>query len=237
MFPPIAFDAQTLARALFWSAITIVFYLASKATYRRWPRWWLSPLLVTPALVLLVLLALRTDYGEYIGGTHWLVALLGPATVAFALPIYEQRALVARHWPTLAAGVLAGTATAFGTAWLFATMLGLDGALRLSLLPRSTSTPFAMAVSGDIGGIPDLTALFVVLTGVFGAALGEIMLARLPIRSSLARGALLGIGAHGAGTARAREIGAEEGAVAGLVMVFVGLFNVLLAPLLPLLLR
>ena len=85
-------------------------------------------------------------------------------------------------------------------------------------------------VSGDIGGLPDLTAVFVVATGILGAALGEILLARLPLRSTLARGALLGMGAHGAGTAKAYEIGAEEGSIAGLVMVLVGVFNVLLAP-------
>ncbi len=125
--------------------------------------------------------------------------------------------------------MLAGTATSIGTSWLLATLLGLDGALRLSLLPRSISTPFAMEVSGDIGGIPDLTAVFVVITGVLGAALGEFILAWLPIRSTLARGALFGVGAHGAGTAKAHEIGREEGSIAGLVMVLVGLLNVVAA--------
>ncbi|MGO9428976.1 LrgB family protein, partial [Rhodoblastus sp.] len=129
----------------------------------------------------------------------------------------------------LAAGMLAGTATSIGTSWLLATLLGLDGALRLSLLPRSISTPFAMEVSGDIGGVPDLTAVFVVITGVLGAALGEFILAWLPIRSTLARGALFGVGAHGAGTAKAHEIGREEGSIAGLVMVLVGLLNVVAA--------
>ncbi len=93
------------------------------------------------------------------------------------------------------------------------------------------STPFAMEVSGDIGGAPDLTACFVAMTGVLGAVLGDFMLAWLPIRSSLARGALFGIGAHGAGTARAYGIGREEGSVAGLVMMLAGLTSVLVAPL------
>jgi putative effector of murein hydrolase len=94
------------------------------------------------------------------------------------------------------------------------------------------STPFAMTVSGDIGGVPNLTAVFVIFTGVFGAALGEAMLAILPLRSVLARGALFGMGAHAAGVAKAHEIGREEGSIAGLVMVLVGLLNVLAAPLL-----
>ena len=129
-------------------------------------------------------------------------------------------------------GVVIGSATAMASAWAMASALGLSGALRLSLLPRSMSTPFAMSVSGDIGGSPDLTAVFVMITGICGAALGELMLNWLPLRSTLARGALLGMGTHGAGTAKAREIGEEEGSIAGLVMVFAGLLNVLAAPIL-----
>ncbi|MDR3465204.1 MAG: LrgB family protein [Xanthobacteraceae bacterium] len=223
--------------ALFWSTVTIALYVVAKRLYQRWPRWWLMPLAVAPVALIAAALALHTSYHDYIRGTHWIVSLLGPATVAFAVPIYEQRALIRRQWWVLAAGMLAGSITSMITAWALATTLGLNGALRLSLLPRSMSTPFAMAVSDEIGGVPELTAVFVIATGVLGAIMGEIMLARFPIRSALAKGALLGVGAHGAGTAKAHEIGREEGSVAGLVMVLVGLFNVLLAPLLAMGLR
>jgi predicted murein hydrolase (TIGR00659 family) len=226
-----------LVQAAFWSAATIGFYLAAKVLYRRRPRWWSTPLVVTPVLLIIAVSLLHTNYLDYIRGTQWLTVLLGPATVAFAIPIHEQRALIRRHWPVLVIGVLAGSATAMLSAWTLASLLGLGGQLRLSLLARSMSMPFAIVVSHDIGGLPDLTALFVALTGVLGAALGESMLARLPIRSTLARGALLGMGAHGAGTAKAHEIGPEEGSIAGLVMVLVGLFNVLAAPMLAYCLR
>ena len=142
-------------------------YVATEDFYRRWRHWWLSPLTATPVLLIAMVSLLHTSYAEYIRGTHWLVALLGPATSAFfAIPIYEQRALIRRHWPVLVVGVVAGSTTAMLSAWVLAGMLGLGGALRLSLLPRSMSTPFAMAVSGDIGGVPELTAVFVVLTGI-----------------------------------------------------------------------
>jgi predicted murein hydrolase (TIGR00659 family) len=224
-------------RAVLWSAATIALYLLAKSLYRRWPRWWMSPLGVAPLLLVALALLLHTSYRDYIAGTDWLVALLGPATVAFAIPIYEQRALIRRHWPVLVVGVLVGSGTAMASAWLLASLFGLSDSLRLSLLPRSMSTPFAMTVSGDIGGVPDLTAVFVVFTGVFGAALGEMMLTVLPLRSVLARGALFGMGAHGAGVAKAHQIGREEGSIAGLVMVLVGLLNVLAAPLLARVLR
>jgi putative effector of murein hydrolase len=139
---------------------------------------------------------------------------------------------VRQHWPLLLAGVIAGSLTSFGSSWLLARWLGLDASLALSLLPRSMSTPFAMIVSTDIGGVPSLTTVFVLLTGVIGAALGELLLKVLPLRTSLARGALFGMGAHGAGTARALQLDPEAGSIAGLVMVLVGLLNVMAAPIL-----
>ena len=217
---------------LFWSAATILLYLAAKRVYRRFPFWWLTPLAATPLLLMALVVSLKEDYRGYFGATHWLVALLGPATVAFAIPIYQQRSVIRRYWPVLLVGVLVGSSASMFSAWGLAHLLGLNEAISLSLMPRSMSTPFAMTVSGDIGGAPDLTAIFVVLTGVFGAALGEIMLGWLPLRSTLARGALFGMGAHGAGVAKAHQIGSEEGSIAGLVMVLVGLINVLAAPLL-----
>jgi len=223
--------------AVFWSVATIGLYLAAKRTHGRWPRAWTSPLLVAPLFLIAIALALHVGYRDYSRGTHWLVALLGPATVAFAVPIYEQRALIRRAWPVLLVGVLIGSATAMVSAWCLAGALGLNGSLRLSLMPRSMSTPFAMTVSGDIGGVPDLTAVFVVFTGVLGAALGEAVLVLLPVRSVMARGALFGMGAHAAGVVKAHQIGREEGSIAGLVMVLVGLVNVLAAPLLAALLK
>ncbi len=219
--------ANPLVATPVWSVATIVLYLGAQRLYRRWPHWWLSPLLITPLPLIAAACLLRVSYGNYILGTHWLVALLGPATVAFAVPIYEQRALIRRHWPVLLIGVLAGSVAAIASGWLLASVFHFDAALRESLLPRSMTTPFAMEVSGTIGGIPELTAVFVVVTGVAGAALGDIVIACLPLRSALARGALFGMGAHGAGVARAREVGTEEGAVAGLIMVMVGVVNVL----------
>jgi predicted murein hydrolase (TIGR00659 family) len=222
---------------VFWSAATIAIYFLCKRLYRRWPSAWTSPLMLTPVLLAAIALTLHTSYSEYIGATRWLMAVLGPVTVAFAIPIYEQRAMILRYWPILAFGMVVGSGTAIVTAWALASLLSIDGTLRLSLLPRSVSSPFAMAISENIGGVPDLTALFVVVTGVLGAVMGENLLRILPLKSSLARGALFGMGAHGAGVAKANQIGAEEGSVAGLVMVLVGLVNVLAAPLLAAVLR
>ncbi|MBH3311550.1 LrgB family protein [Pseudomonas mosselii] len=217
---------------LFWLALTLGAYLGSRWLYRRSGRYLLSPLILVPALLLAVAVPLHTAYAEYARNTHWLMGVLGPVTVAFAVPIWQQRALLARHWPALLVGMLAGSVASIGSSWALAHLLALDEAVSLSLLPRSITTPFAMPVALDLGGVPELTAVFVMFTGVLGAMFGGILLRWLPLRTPLARGALFGVGAHGAGVSRAQEVGREEGSVAGLVMVLTGLLNLLAAPLL-----
>ncbi|MET0290955.1 MAG: LrgB family protein [Steroidobacteraceae bacterium] len=226
--------SDTTVRVLLWSAVTIGVFLAARALHRRWPSRWLAPIIVTPVVVALAMSLLHARYDEYLDGTHWLIAMLGPVTVAFAVPIYEQRALIRAQWRVLLLGMLAGNFTSVVTSWALALLVGLDAELQRSLLPRSITTPFAMSVSGTIGGIPALTAAFAAITGILGALVGDLLLVRLQLKSTLARGALFGVGAHGIGTARAHQVGRGEGAVAGLCMVLAGLMSVLVAPLIAL---
>lgn len=221
-----AHDLQPLA----WAAGTVGLYLLARAIQQRHSRWFTSPLLVTWALCFGLALVLHVSYWTYLRGTHWLLLLLGPAVTAFAIPIYEQRQLIRRYWPVLVIGVLAGSALAFASSWMLAGALGLSPEFRLSLLPRSVTTPFAMEFARKVGGKPELAATCVVVTGLFGASLGELLLVWLPFRSAFARGALFGMGAHTVGTAKAREMGDVEGSVAGLVMVMAGILSVLAAP-------
>ncbi|MGE8393597.1 LrgB family protein [Pseudomonas sp. BIGb0427] len=221
---------------LFWLALTLLAYLGSRWLYRRTGRYLLSPLILVPAVLLAIAVPLHTAYAEYARNTHWLMSVLGPVTVAFAVPIWQQRALLARHWPALTLGMLVGSAASIGSSWGLAQLLALDSSVSLSLVPRSITTPFAMPLAKDLGGVPELTAVFVMFTGVLGAMFGGVLLKYLPLRTPLARGALFGVGAHGAGVSRAHEVGGEEGSVAGLVMVLTGLLNLFAAPLLTLLL-
>lgn len=218
--------------SLFWLALTLLAYLGSRWLYRRTGRYLLSPLILVPVVLLAVAVPLHTGYAEYARNTHWLMSVLGPVTVAFAVPIWQQRALLARHWPALSLGMLVGSAASIGSSWALAHALSLDNQVSLSLLPRSITTPFAMPLAHDLGGVPELTAVFVMFTGLLGALMGGVLLKYLPLRTPLARGALFGVGAHGAGVSRAHEVGGEEGSVAGLVMVLTGIFNLFMAPLL-----
>lgn len=224
--------ARAAVDVVVWSAATIGLYQLARLVHARHRAAWLSPLLVAPLVLGAVLVALGVAYPRYRDGAGWLVTMLGPTTVAFAVPIYRERALLRRHWPVVLGGSVLASVTAIATSWWLASALGLDGVVRQSLVPRSVSTPFAMEVSRRLGGAPDLTASFVVATGVLGAVLGELMLARLPVRSPLARGAVFGAGAHGAGTARAYQRDPTEGAVSALIMVTMGVLNVACAPLL-----
>lgn len=217
---------------LIWSFVTIGLYWLSKRFHRRYKKWWTTPIIITPILLIVITLLSHTNYNVYIRGTHWLMALLGPATVAFAIPIYRRRNIIVLYWKTLSIGVVFGSILSIASAWLLASAVGIDDAIRLSLLPRSISTPFAMVISGEIGGVPELTALFVILTGIFGASFGQLALYWLPLKSKLSMGASFGLAAHVAGSSKAYELDNEVGTIAALVMVLTGLFNVLIAPLL-----
>ncbi|MCG8992014.1 LrgB family protein [Laribacter hongkongensis] len=211
--------------------LTLGFYFLNKRLYRRYPKVWLAPLVLTPLALLAVVISVQIPYADYAGSTHWLVWLLGPATLAFALPLYEYRQLMRRHVLSLTVGTLVAVSTGVGGSVLLARWLDLPVLLQKSLMARSITTPFALAAAHSIGGSADLTGLFVILTGVTGMVLGRAVLGCLPVRSAIARGAAFGGASHAAGTARAREIGETEGVVSSLVMMIGGALTVLVAPL------
>ena len=197
--------------------ITLGIYFANKRLYRRFRKLPLMPLVLTPALLVLMLVFGHISWQNYIGESHWLLWLLGPATIAFAVPVYDNLAVIKRHWMSLTAGVVT------------ATLVAVTSSVWLAV--RSVTTPFALAAAEPLGGQPDLVALFVVVTGVFGMAVGDVLFLRLSIREGMAKGAGFGAASHGAGTARSYELGQQEGVVASLVMMLSGVVMVLVAPL------
>lgn len=211
-------------------AWTIALYFAIKPLYRRHPRIWYSPAIVVPVLTIAVLLMADIPYAAYVADTRWMVWLLGPATIAFAVPIYEHRGIVRRHWLALALGVVAGMLVAMVSARLLADAFHFNSEVSSSLMARSVSTPFAVAVVSHTGGSADLVSLFTVMTGLVGMLVGDAVLALLRLRSPVAQGASLGAAAHGFGTARARQRHTEEGVVASLTMVLAGVLMVIAGP-------
>ncbi|MDC0610313.1 LrgB family protein [Vibrio sp.] len=210
--------------------MTLAFYYASKALYRRKKNILLMPLLFAPLLLVVIVMFFQIPYQSYMADSHWLLWMLGPATVAFAIPVYDNRHLIQRHWLSLSIGVSVSVVVAVGSTVLLARLFNLPELLQRSLAMRSITTPFAVEATKSVGGEADLTALFVVMTGVIGMAVGEIILTVLSIRSRLGRGASLGASAHGAGTAKAYQMGASEGVVSSAVMMIAGMVTVLVAP-------
>lgn len=210
---------------------TLGIYFCNKRLYRRWHKLLLMPLVMTPMVLVALLLLTHISWHNYIGESHWLLWLLGPATLAFAVPVCENMAIIRRHWLSLSAGVITATLVAVCSSVWLARLLALPEEIQRSLAVRSITTPFALAAAKQLGGQPDLVALFVVITGVFGMAVGDLLFIRLAIKQGIAKGAGFGAASHGAGTARAYETGQEEGVVASLVMMLSGVVTVIVAPL------
>lgn len=178
-----------------------------------------------------LLWATGTPYATYFEGAQFVHFLLGPATVALAVPLFEQLSRLKRLWlPMLGAlvvGTLAATVTAIGVGWA----LGASKATLASLAPKSVTTPVAMGIAEKIGGLPSLTAVLVVCTGIVGAASARFLFDALRITDPTVRGFALGTAAHGIGTARAFQVSQEMGAFAGLAMGLSALFSALALPL------
>lgn len=211
--------------------LTLLVYYVNKRLYTRWRTLILMPLVMTPMVLVVMLLITHITWKDYIADSHWLIWLLGPATLAFAVPVYENMAIIKRHWMSLTAGVITATLVAVCTSVWLARLFTLPVEIQRSLAVRSITTPFALAAAKPVGGQPDLVALFVVLTGVFGMAMGDFLFLRIAIKQGMAKGAGLGAASHGAGTARAYQIGPQEGVVSSLVMMLAGVVTVLAAPI------
>ena len=191
----------------------------------------LNPVLLAVAGIVGLLWATGTDYPTYFEGAQFVHFLLGPATVSLAIPLYRQISRVRRSALALGASILAGSATAAGSAVGIAWALGGSRDTLIALAPKSVTAPVAMGITEQLGGLPSLTAVLVILTGVLGAMLGPPLLTLLGVRDWAARGVAMGTASHGIGTARALQVREVAGAFAGLAMGLNALATALLLPL------
>lgn len=211
---------------------TIFCYAGAKYLYKKSRLAFLSPLVLCPFLLIALILLFHISYETYSTGTQWITDMLQPAMVAFAVPLYKYRMLLKKYALEIAGGVFGGSVIAVISSVLYGKWLHLTPQLLDSLAPRSITTPMAMNLSQTIGGLPEMTASFVILTGIAGIVAGPLILRWFPIRHQVSKGMLLGMGAHGAGTARAYELGSLEGAIASLTMIVAGIITIMIAPML-----
>ncbi|SDU22633.1 LrgB family protein [Stappia sp. ES.058] len=215
--------------------LTLLAYQAGFFLYRRagfHPL--VNPVLIAVAIIAGLLLVSGTSYATYFDGAQFVHFLLGPATVALALPLYRQLDKVRRSALAILTSLLAGSLTAAVSAVGVAMALDASRETLASLAPKSVTAPVAMGISEALGGLPSLTAVLVILTGILGAAFGPLVLDLLRIRDWRARGFAIGVASHGIGTSRALQVNETAGAFSGLAM---GLNAVATAVLLPLIWR
>ncbi|WP_071675463.1 LrgB family protein [Nioella nitratireducens] len=217
---------------LLWLTLTLVAYVAADRISLLANR---APL-ANPVLLAVIMLAVTlwvtgTPYAVYFEGAQFVHFLLGPATVALAVPLYFNLGRVRKALVPMLAALLAGSTTAIAVALGVGYALGLEMEPLLSLAPKSATAPVAMGVSERIGGAPALTAVLVLLTGVIGAIVATPLLNLLRLRDWRARGFAVGVAAHGIGTARAFQVNETAGAFSGIGMGLNAILTAVLAPL------
>ncbi len=221
------------ATPLLWLTATLGAYVAAFWLYQRAGQNPLvNPVAVAVASLVAVLIVSGTDYQTYFNGAQFVHFLLGPATVAIAVPLHLNFAVVRRNLVPMAAALLAGSVTAAVSVVGIAYALGASRETLLSLAPKSVTAPIAMGIAEQIGGVPSLTAVLVILTGITGAMIAKPVLNVLGIRDWPARGFAVGLTAHGIGTARAFQVNEVAGTFAGIAMGLNGLATAFLVPLL-----
>ncbi len=218
---------------LLWLTATVLAYLAADALARRVDNHPLAnPVILSVLMVAPVLWLTGTEYASYFEGAQFIHFLLGPATIALALPLWDNRDTIRRSVAPILLALVAGSVTAAGSAILLAQAFGLPTEVILSLAPKSTTAPVALGVSEAIGGLPALTAVLVILTGIIGAVIVTPLMTLLRIEDWRARGFSVGVASHGIGTARAFQVNPTAGAYAGIAMALNALLTSMIVPVL-----
>lgn len=212
--------------------LTVGVFVIARLIYARLPYPFLTPVLTASSALVLVLFLFNIPYETYIHDVKILTEMLGAATVALAFPLYKQRELIKKYVLPIMVGVVAGTVLGITSGLLLSKSLHLDDLLTYSLLPKSVTTPVAMEIAKEVGGIPSLAAVLVIIAGLSGIILGPYFFKWCRLTSDLALGIGLGSAAHAIGTSKAFEYGDEVAAYSSVAMTLSALFASFLAPLL-----
>jgi len=217
---------------LLWLTVTLLTYAVVDAVSLKTNRHALAnPVLHSIWIIGVFLLVTGTSYTTYFGGAQFVHFLLGPATVALAVPLYENRKVVAAAILPMLVALVIGSVTAIVSVVVLAQMAGLPRGIVLSLASKSVTAGVAMGISESLHADPSLTAVSVVLTGIMGAIIVTPLMNRTGITDFRARGFAVGLAAHGIGTARALQVDAVAGVFAGIAMSLNALVTSLLVPL------
>jgi len=215
-----------------WLVLTMTVYLTTMAVYKRFQcHPMLIPVFPSVIIVVCVLLATDTSYATYKHGVEWLNLLIGPATVALAIPLYAQRTRIRALWRPICVALLVGCVVALFSAMGIAWALGGSWETIISLAPKSATIPIALPMAERFGGLPSLAAVAVAITGISGCMLAPFLLRVVRSQDPAVEGFAQGLTSHAIGTARAMQINPTAGAFAALAMGLNGVLTALLMPL------
>ncbi|PXW62467.1 putative murein hydrolase (TIGR00659 family) [Grimontella sp. AG753] len=218
---------------IWWSLpLTLAVFFAARKLSARYKMALLNPLLIAMVVIIPFLMVTGIPYDHYFQGSKILNDLLQPAVVALAFPLYEQLHQIRARWKSIITICFFGSIVAMASGAGIALMMGASPEIAASILPKSVTTPIAMAVGGSIGGIPAISAVCVIFVGVLGAVFGHTMLNAMHIHTKSARGLAMGTASHALGTARCAELDYQEGAFSSLALVICGIITSLIAPFL-----
>lgn len=219
---------EILQNAVYFGAMISLASYGLGVLLKRKLKWAIiNPLLVAIVITIFVLVVGRIDYATYNEGGKYISYLLTPATVCLAVPLYEQLSLLKKNWQAILAGILSGTVASMLSIGLMALLFGLSHEEYVTMLPKSITTAIGMGVAEELGGYVAITAAVIIVTGIIGNMIAEIVFKCFKIEEHIAKGIALGTSAHAIGTAKALELGEIEGAMSSLSIVVAGLFTVL----------
>ena len=217
---------------LFGISLTLAAYGIGIFIYRKIQIPILHPVLTASIMIMILLTVLNISIDDYQQGGSIITFMLGPATVSLAVPLYRQVKVLKTHAVIILISIAVGAVASIISIILLSKAFNLPEDLILSLVPKSVTTPIAVEASERLGGIPSITALGVIFTGITGAVAGPAILKLLRIKTPTAKGIAMGTSSHAIGTSRALEMGETEGAVSGLAIGLAAIITVAAAPLL-----
>lgn len=224
--------AEFASNSLFFGmALSLAAYGVGVFLRSRWKFALFNPLLVAIVLVVAFLVGFHIDYDTYMEGARYISYLLTPATVCLAVPLYQQFSLLKKNAKAVLLGIAAGTLASLCVILALCVLFALDHTMYVTLLPKSITTAIGIGVSEELGGIPSLTVVVIIITGVLGNIFAELICKVFRITDPIAQGVGIGTSTHAVGTARAMEMGEIQGAMSGLSVVVAGLMTVVLANL------
>lgn len=220
--------SELLGNSLFFGVvISILAYQAGLICRRKWRSAILNPLLISIVIVIVVLLVFHVDYETYNEGAKYLSYLLTPATVCLAIPLYEQLEHLKKNVKAIAAGILSGVLSSLVSVLALSAVFGLSHEEYVTLLPKSITTAIGMGVSEELGGIVTITVAVIIVTGVLGNIIADLVCCLFRIQEPVAKGIAIGSASHAIGTAKALEMGEVEGAMSSLSIAVSGILTVI----------